>query len=55
MRFDEIAPIKAIPPDKQRIKAMRAQVKKSQDALKAERARQKIKAGQKQLAQVSQI
>ena len=55
MRFDEIAPIKAITPDKQRIQAMRAQVKKSQDVLKAERARQKIKAGQNQLTQASRI
>jgi len=40
-------------PDQQRIKAMQAQVKRSQDAVKAERARQKIKAGQSQLAKAS--
>ncbi|MBT8558542.1 hypothetical protein G6712_06120 [Polynucleobacter paneuropaeus] len=37
-------------PQQQRIKAMQAQVKRSQEAVKAERARQKIKAGQNQLA-----
>jgi hypothetical protein len=39
-------------PEQQRIKAMQAQVKRSQDAVRAERARQKIAAGQKQLANV---
>jgi hypothetical protein len=37
-------------PEQQRIKAMQAQVKRAQEAVKAERARQKIAAGQKQLA-----
>jgi hypothetical protein len=36
----------------QRIKAMQAQVKRAQDAVKAERARQKIALGQKQLAKL---
>jgi hypothetical protein len=40
-------------PDQQRIKAMQARVKRSQEAVKAERARQKIKAAQSQLAKVS--
>ena len=40
-------------PEQQRIKAMQAQVKRSQEAVKAERARQKIKAGQSQLAKAS--
>ena len=39
-------------PEQQRIKAMQAQVKRSQEAVKAERARQQIKAGQQQLSQV---
>ena len=39
-------------PEQQRIKAMQAQVKRAQEAVKAERARQKIKAGQQQLSQV---
>jgi hypothetical protein len=37
-------------PEQQRIKAMQAQVKRAQDAVRAERARQKIAAGQKALA-----
>lgn len=40
-------------PDQQRIKSMQAQMKRSHDADKAERAKQKIRAVQKQLAQVS--
>ena len=40
-------------PEQQRIKAMQIQVKRSQDAVKAERARQKIKAGQIQLAKAT--
>ena len=39
-------------PEQQRIKAMQAQVKRAQEAVKTERARQKIKAGQQQLSQV---
>jgi hypothetical protein len=42
-------------PEQQRIKAMQDQVKRAQEAVKAERARQKIKAGQNQLAQASKI
>lgn len=36
-------------PDQARIKGMKDQVKRTQNAVKAEKARQKIKAGQKQL------
>lgn len=52
MRVSEItsAAKKPLSPDQARIKSMQTQVKKTQDAIKAERARQKIKAGQKQLA-----
>ena len=39
-------------PEQQRIKAMQAQVKRAKEAVRAERARQKIKAGQQQLSQV---
>jgi len=39
-------------PEQQRIKAMQAQVKRAQEAVRAERARQKIKTGQQQLSQV---
>jgi hypothetical protein len=38
--------------EQQRIKAMQAQVKRAQEAVRAERARQKIAAGQKQLAKI---
>ena len=39
-------------PEQARIKAMQAQVKRAQEAVKAERARQKIASGQKALSQV---
>lgn len=39
-------------PEQQRIKAMQAQVKRAQDAVKAERAKQKIIAGQQQLSKI---
>lgn len=39
-------------PEQQRIKAMQAQVKRAQEAVRAERARQKISAGQKSLAKL---
>jgi len=41
--------IKPLTPDQARIKSMKDQVKKTQQAIKAEKARQKIKAGQEQL------
>jgi hypothetical protein len=43
----------AMTPDQARIDALKAQVKRSQEAVKAERARQKVKAGQKALAATS--
>jgi len=49
----KIAEVTTPTPEQQRIKAMQAQVKRSQEAVKAERARQKIKAGQSQLAKAS--
>ena len=54
MRFFEFAGAvkKPLTPDQARIKSMQDQVKKSQKAVKAERARQKIKAGQKALSQL---
>ena len=55
MRFFEFAemikPKKPLTPDQARVAAMKNQVKKTQQAIKAEKARQKIKAGQQQLAQ----
>ena len=52
MRMYEIKTIKPLTPDQARIKSMQDQVKRSQQAIKAERARQKIKAGQNQLLKV---
>ena len=52
MVIREIASLKPPTPEQQRIKAMQAQVKRAQDAVKAERARQKIAAGQQQLAKL---
>ena len=46
----EVATNKPLTPDQQRIKSMQARVKQDQVAVKAERARQKIRAGQAQLA-----
>lgn len=50
MKIAEITAPKPPTPEQQRIKAMQAQVKRAQEAVKAERARQKIKAGQLQLS-----
>ena len=53
MKFDEIAPIKPLSPEQARLKSMKDRVKRDQGAVKAERARQKIKAGQLDLGKVS--
>ena len=52
MRFFEFASAvkKPLTPDQARIEAMKNQAKKAQQAVKAERARQKIKAGQQALS-----
>ena len=52
MRFVEFASVikKPLTPDQARIQGMKNQVKTTQKAIKAEKARQKIKAGQQQLA-----
>lgn len=57
MRFHQfseatIKPQKPLTPDQARIQGMKNQVKTTQKAIKAEKARQKIKAGQEQLAQI---
>jgi hypothetical protein len=53
MRFYEFAsvikPKKPLTPDQARIQGMKNQVKNTQKAIKAEKARQKIKAGQAEL------
>ena len=58
MRYYEFAettikPIKPLTPDQARIKSMKDQVKRAQQNVKAEKARQKIKAGQEQLKKIS--
>ena len=45
-----IKPQKPLTPDQAKIQAMKNQVKTTQKAIKAEKARQKIKAGQQQLS-----
>lgn len=52
MRFDEIASQKPLSPEQARLKSMRDRVKRDQQAVKAERARQKIKAGQAELKSI---
>jgi hypothetical protein len=53
MRFDEIAPQKPLSPEQARLKSMKDRVKRDQEAIKAERARQKIKSGQLQLVNIN--
>ena len=58
MRYYEFAeniikPKKPLTPDQLRIKSMKDQVKRAQQNVKAELARQRIKAGQQQLAKIS--
>ena len=55
MRYYEFAeniikPKKPLTPDQLRIKSMKHQVKRAQQNVKAEKARQKIRAGQQALA-----
>jgi len=51
----EVATIKPLTPDQQRIKSMQNRVKQDQAAIKAERARQKIKTGQEQLVKAKVV
>lgn len=60
MRYYEFAetsikPQKPLTPDQARIQGMKNQVKNTQKAIKAEKARQKIKAGQQQLTNLGKI
>lgn len=54
MRIQEVItkPQAPLTPDQARIEGLKAQAKRSQDAVKAERARQKVKAGQQALTKV---
>jgi len=51
--ISEVATIKPLSPEQARLKSMKDRVKQDQAAVKAERARQKIRAGQDQLRKVS--
>ncbi len=53
MRMYEIKTIKPLTPDQAWVKSMQDQVKRTQQAIKAEKARQKIRAGQDQLRKIS--
>jgi len=50
--LSEAGVIKPLTPDQLRIKSMKDRIKKDQQAVKAEKARQKIKAGQQALAKL---
>ena len=51
-QISEVKTIKPLTPDQQRINSMQARVKRDQQAVKVERARQKIAAGQQQLSKI---
>lgn len=53
MKICELVPNKPLTPDQARIKSMRDRVKRDQQIVKAERARQKIKKGQEELTKAS--
>jgi uncharacterized membrane protein (DUF106 family) len=53
MRVYEIKIIKPLTPDQARVKSMQDQVKRTQQAIKSEKARQKIKSGQDQLRKIT--
>ena len=53
MRMYEIKTMKPLTPDQVQVKSMQDQVKRTQQAIKAEKARQKIKTGQDQLRKIT--
>jgi len=53
MKITEVTTPKPPSPEQARIRAMQAQVKRAQEAVKAERARQKIASAQKSLSNIS--
>jgi hypothetical protein len=53
MRFNEIAPQKPLSPEQARLKSMKDRVKRDQEVVKAEKARQKIKSAQNTLGNLS--
>ena len=50
MLIKEISTTPPLTPDQQKIEVMKLQIKNSQKAVKAEKARQKIQSGQKELS-----
>ena len=52
VQVNEAGTIKPLTPDQAKVKSMQDRVKQDQQAVKAERARQKIAAGQKALAKI---
>jgi hypothetical protein len=52
MRFNEIAPQKPLSPEQARLKSIKDRVKRDQQAVKAERARQQIAKAQNQIAAI---
>jgi hypothetical protein len=52
MRMYEIKTIKPLTPDQARVKSMQDQIKRTQKAIKVEKAKQKIKAGQNELLKI---
>ena len=53
MRFDEIAPIKPLSPEQARLKSMKDRVKRDQEAVQAERARQQIAKAEQSLLKLN--
>ncbi len=53
MRMYEIRMIKPLTPDQARVKSMQDQVKRTQQAIKTEKVRQKIKSGQDRLSKLN--
>lgn len=52
MKFNEIAPQKPLSPEQARLKSMKDRVKRDQEAVKAERARQQIRKAQLSLKKI---
>ena len=52
VQVNEASAIKPLTPDQAKVKSMQDRVKQDQQALKAERARQKITAGQKAMSKI---
>jgi hypothetical protein len=51
MRFNEIAPQKPLSPEQARLKSMKDRVKRDQEVVKAEKARQEVAKGNEMMRQ----